>query len=88
MLYLKIQLKEKLNREMAEEYAKRNKLIFLDEVSAKLDIGVNESFDFLINMVHQTQMELVQQNKKPLNTLRLTIEKEIEISRKKEQDKC
>ena len=52
-----------------------------------MDINIEESFEFLIRNVHRIQTDLVQQNKKPLNTLRLTIEKEIELERKREQEK-
>ena len=68
-------------------YAKRNKINFIDEVSAKLDINIESSFEFLINNVHKLQMELVRQEKKPLRTLKLSLEKELEIERKQEQEK-
>ena len=72
---------------MAYDYAKRNKIIFLDEVSAKLDINIQESFDLMIDLVHKVQLDLVQQQKKTLKSLRLTYEQEIEIERKREADK-
>ena len=72
---------------MAYDYAKRNKIIFLDEVSAKLDINIQESFDLMIDLVHKVQIDLFQQQKKTLKSLRLTYEQEIEIERKREADK-
>ena len=72
---------------MAQEYGKRNNIMILDEWSAMLDINIQESFDFLINLVHKTQMELVKQNKRSMRTIKLSIEQEIEIERKREKDK-
>ena len=68
--------RREIKRDMVQDYAKRNKVIFVDEVSAKLDINVAETFEFLINLVHQTQLSLVQQDKKTLKSLKLTYEQE------------
>ena len=61
-------------REQGIQFAKHNKLFFLDECSAYEDINVNETVTGLVNAIYNVQKSLIEKGLKDSNHLKVNDE--------------
>lgn len=61
---------------MATEYANKNKIIFMDECSAKFDISIKETFNILIETMAKVQLSQIEEGNITKQGLKLNYEEE------------